>query len=155
MSTPSHAEDPVVTTVLHDPAADAGYHEHAQVPEEHDHATEVAHAWHHFRENALFFAGFLTIILLTVLAFNVNFGRYNLTVTLILAAIRSGFIAYFLSTLFRNFSLVFRTLFFTAIFLAGMIFLSLWDSAVKPGTIGNPILLPEKYHESPIEIPGH
>jgi ABC-type antimicrobial peptide transport system permease subunit len=151
MSHSSHAEDPVITTVLQDPAKDTEHHENVQAVEEHDHETDVAHAWHHFRENAYFFAGFLSIILLTVFAFNVNFGPYNLAVTLVLAAIRSALIAYFLSTLFKNFTLVFRTLFFTAIFLGGMIWLSLWDSTVKAGTVGNPIMLPEKFHESPVE----
>jgi ABC-type polysaccharide/polyol phosphate export permease len=103
----------------------------------HDQATEVAHAWDHFYENARFFAGFLAIILLTVLAFNINFGSWNTPVILVLAALRSGLIAYFLASLFKDFSFVFRTLTFTAIFLAAMIFLSLWDSQLR--SIGNPI----------------
>ena len=62
---------------------------------------------------------FLPVILLTVIAFSINFGSWNLPVTLLLAALRSGLIAYFLSRLFKNFSFVFRTLFFTAFFLPG------------------------------------
>ncbi len=108
-----------------------------EAPHAHDQAAEVAHAWHHFRENVKFFACFLAVILLTVFAFNINFGPWNLTVTLVLSALRAGLIAYFLASLFKNFSFVFRTLAFTAFFLAGMIFLSLWDSQLKG--IGNPI----------------
>ncbi len=122
---------------LQDPVGDEIRNEHEQT---HDHATEVAHAWAHFWENFRFFAGlFLPVILITVIAFNVNFGSWNVPVILLLAAIRSGCIAYFLSTLFRNFSFVFRTLFFTLIFLFGMIFLSLWDSEVRPGVVGDPV----------------
>jgi lipopolysaccharide export LptBFGC system permease protein LptF len=151
MNAEGHSPDPVVGTVLHDPAHDLAQHEEVQKPEEQDHAIEVAHAWEHFNENWKFFAGFLSIILLTVVAFNINFGPWNTTAVLVLAALRSGFIAYFLSHLFKDFSFVFRTLFFTAIFLTGMIFLSLWDSTVRPGWIGNPITLPDKFHESPNE----
>jgi hypothetical protein len=123
---------------------------------DHDPAHEVAHAWEHFRENAFFFTClFFPIIVLTVIAFNVNFGTApivihplgyrinlgtgNLIAALVLAAVRSGLIAFFLATLFKNFSFVFRTLFFTLFFLIGMIVLSLWDSEVLPGTVGDPI----------------
>jgi len=135
---PSPIEDPS-TIILQDPAGDRrrAEHEHELV---HDHATEVTHAWEHFWENARFFGGmFLPVILLTVIAFNTNFGAWNGVVTWLLAALRSACIAYFLSTLFKNFSFVFRTLFFTIVFLIGMIFLSLWDSEVQPGVIGDPI----------------
>jgi hypothetical protein len=151
----SDTKDPVVQNILHDPAADEARTEHEQA---HDHATEVAHAWEHFHENWKFFAGFLSIILLTVFAFNVNFGTaplkanmlgydmnfgsWNLVVELLFAAIRCALIAVFLASLFKSFSFVFRTLCFTAIFLAGMIYLSLWDSEVLPGTVGDPIRLP-------------
>jgi len=115
--------------------------DHTDFPEEaphvHDQAAEVAHAWHHFHGNVKFFACFLGVILLTVLAFNINFGSWNTVVILILAALRSGLIAYFLASLFKDFSFVFRTLAFTAVFFAGMIFLSMWDSQLKG--IGNPI----------------
>ena len=134
MNAESRSQDPVLTTVLHDPVADVL---HAGQEQPHDHASEVAHAWDHFRENVKFFACFLGVILLTVLAFNINFGSWNTPVTLVLAALRSGLIAYFLASLFKDFSFVFRTLIFTAIFLGGMIFLSLWDSQVRG--IGNPI----------------
>ncbi len=122
----------------------------------HDHAGDLEHARHHFRENNLFFLGmFLPVILLTVIAFAVDFGSTpikgtllgfhynlgtgNLLATLVLAALRSGCIAYFLSHLFKDFSFVFRTLTFTVVFLIGMIFLSLWDSDIMPNVVGNPI----------------
>jgi hypothetical protein len=105
-----------------------------ETPQAHDHATEVAHAWHHFRENVRFFACFLGVILLTVFAFNVNFGGWNTVAVLILAAMRSGLIAYFMASMFKQFSFVTWTFIFGAFFLAGMIFLSLWDSE-----LGDPI----------------
>ena len=108
-----------------------------EAPHAYDQAAEVAHAWHHFRDNAKFFACFLAIILLTVLAFNINFGGWNTFAVLVLAAVRSGLIAVFLASLFKNYSFVFRALTFTAIFLAGMIFLSWWDSQLRG--IGDPI----------------
>jgi len=117
-------------------SADPAHHSE-QTPHAHDHAAEVAHAWLHFRDNVRFFACFLGVILLTVLAFNINFGSWNTAVVLVLAALRSGLIAYFLASLFKNFSFVLRTLTFTAVFLAAMIFLSMWDSSLKG--IGNPI----------------
>ena len=134
MTTDPGSKDPLVTTVIQDPDYDAGH-----LPEEHPHdpAEEVAHAWHHFRDNAKFFACFLAIILLTVFAFNVNFGSWNLTVELFLAAARSALIAYFMATMFKSFSFVTRTFIFGAIFLAGMIYLSLWDSEVP--VVGDPI----------------
>ena len=109
----------------------------------HDHAEEIAHVHEHFRENNRWFLlCFLPVIICTVVAFNINFGPWNGLVTWLLAAIRSACIAWFLASLFKNFSLVFRTLFFSFIFLLGMIFLSLWDSEIvnKQGHgIGDPI----------------
>jgi hypothetical protein len=105
-----------------------------ETPQAHDQATEVAHAWHHFRENVRFFACFLGVILLTVFAFNINFGSWNTVAILILAAMRSLLIAYFMATMFKQFSFVTWTFIFGAFFLAGMIFLSLWDSE-----LGDPI----------------
>jgi hypothetical protein len=107
-------------------------------PAAHDHAAEVAHAWTDLRRDIKFFACFLGIILLTVAAFNVNFGpTWNLRAELFFAAARSALIAFFFLTLIGHFSLIARTFIFTAIFFAGMIFLSLWDSTVP--SIGNPI----------------
>src|SRR5882762_9262471 len=104
----------------------------------HDQAAEVEHAWHHFWENARFFACFFSLILLTVIAFNINFGPVGNNVAIfVLAAARSGLIAYFMASLFKSFSFVTWTFCFCALFLAGMIFLSWWDSALKG--IGNPI----------------
>jgi hypothetical protein len=134
MNVESRSHDPVVTAVLHDPAADVT---HVREEQPHNHATEVAHAWEHFHENARFFAGFFAVILLTFVAFNINFGSWNTPVILVLAALRSGLIALFLANLFKSFSFVFKTLTFTAIFLAFMIGLSLWDSQLRG--IGNPI----------------
>lgn len=143
MSSDTPSQDPVITTLAPDPE-----------PTPHDHAEEVAHAWHHFRDNAKFFACFLTVILLTVLAANINFGpRWNLVAVLFFAALRSGLIAYFLASLFKDFSLVFRTLAFTALFLLGMIALSLWDSPVRP--IGNPIALPDPPHSAASNASPH
>jgi len=118
-------------------SADPAHHSE-EVPHAHDQASEVAHAWHHFHENVRFFACFLTVILLTVAAFNVNFGpTWNKVAVFFFAAARSGLIAYFMLTMFKSFSFVTRTFVFSAIFLAGMIFLSLWDSEVRG--IGDPI----------------
>lgn len=112
----------------------------------HDQATEVAHAWHHFWENARFFACFLTIILLTVLSANIDFGPTgNMVAIFFFAAARSGLIIYFLAHLFKDYSFVFRALTFTIIFLIGMIFLSWWDSELKG--IGNPIV--DRYDVQP------
>jgi hypothetical protein len=133
----------------------------------HDPAVEIAHAKEHFWENLRFFGGlFFPVILLTVIGFCVNFGTTpivfhplgftinlgtgNLIATLVLAAARCALIAYFLSHLFKDFSFVFRTLAFTIFFLGGMIFLSLWDSEVQPGVIGDPIYdyqHPESMHD--------
>jgi hypothetical protein len=146
MNAESHSQDPVLTTVLHDPEADKS---HVAEEQPHDQATEVAHAWHHFWQNARFFAVFLTVILLTVLSFNINFGSWNTAVALVMAALRSGLIAFFLATLFKDFSFVFRTLTFTALFLACMIWLSLWDSTIKAGWVGDPIRLPGQYDTAP------
>ena len=121
----------------------------------HDPAVEAAHAREHFVENARWFLlCFLPIILLTVVGFTVNFGTTpktltvpwttyhytgNLIAALVLAGARCGLIAWFLSHLFKDFSFIFRTLAFSLFFLGGMIFLSLWDSDVKPNKVGNPI----------------
>ena len=65
---------------------------------------------------------------------------------------RSGLIAYFLNWLFHSFSLVLRTLSFTILFFAGMIFLSWWDSTLPH--IGDPIQGPANaHHETPEPCP--
>ena len=121
----AHPTDPAIKTLLHDPEGDA----ERAAGKSHDHAAEMAHVRAHFRENNLAFLGmFLPVILLTVVAFNVDFGAWNRPVTWLLAALRSGCIAFFLAHLFKDFSFVFRTLIFTLIFFIGMVFLSLWDS---------------------------
>src|ERR1700692_4139732 len=103
MNAESHSQDPVVATVLHDPEADKAHVEHEQP---HDQATEVAHAWEHFWENARFFAVFFSVIVLTVISFNINFGSWNTAVALLMAALRSGLIAYFMASLFKPFTFV-------------------------------------------------
>ena len=121
----------------------------------HDPAVEIAHAWEHFWDNFRWFTlCFFPVIILTVIGFVVNFGTTfhsinlaghvfhftgNLIAALILAGARCALIAWFLSHLFKDFSFVFRTLAFSLFFLGGMIFLSLWDSNVKPGLVGDPI----------------
>ena len=136
MSAPAQNHDPAKSPLfpLQDPVGDEK-REHTHL---HDPAHELAHAREHLRDNNRWFLlCFLPVILLTFIAFNIDFGMWNKPVTYLLAALRSACIAAFLAHLFKEFSFVFRTLFFTVFFLAGMIFLSLWDSEV-PG-IGNPI----------------
>jgi hypothetical protein len=139
MSDPTQDEQAQQPFPLQDPAGDEA-REHTHL---HDPAHEIAHAHEHFRENNRWFLlVFLPVILMTFVAFNVDFGSWNGPVTWLLAAARSGCIAWFLSHLFKEFSFVFRTLFFTLIFLGGMIFLSLWDSTLVNHDghgIGNPI----------------
>jgi hypothetical protein len=152
MSSDTPSPEKVPMFPLQDVQGDLDRAEH----QTHDPAVELAHAREHFWENARFFGGlFFPVILLTVISFTVNFGTTphvfhpfgftvnlgsnNLIAALILAALRAGLIAYFLSSLFKNFSFVFRTLTFTVFFLGGMIFLSLWDSEVLPGMVGDPI----------------
>lgn len=125
-------------------SADPALHSE-EAPHAHDQAAEVAHAWEHFRQNVRFFACFLSVILLTVFAFNINFGSWNIVAVLILAAMRSLLIAYFMATMFKQFSFVTWTFIFGAFFLAGMIWLSLWDSTIKAGWVGDPIRLPGQY----------
>jgi hypothetical protein len=109
-----------------------------ETPHVPDQATEVAHAWEHFHENWKFFACFFTIVLLTVISWSINFGPTgNLVAAIFFAVARSGLIAYFMASLFKPFTFVTRTFIFSAIFLAGMIFLSMWDSELR--TIGDPI----------------
>ena len=110
-------------------------HHSEETPHAHDQAAEVAHAWHHFHENVRFFACFFGVVLFTVIAWSINFGpTWNFVAVLFFAAARSGLIAYFMASMFKPFSFVTRTFIFSAIFLAGMIFLSMWDSE-----LGDPI----------------
>ena len=111
-------------------------------PGVHDHATEVKHAWAHFRENAYFFAGFLALIFAAVLQFEVSTGQ-NYWWIFFLGALRFGLIGFFLFSLVRPFSLVVATFIFTVFFFVGMFMLSMWDSTLPK--IGNPITLPGDY----------
>ena len=117
-------------------------------PGVHDHAEEVRHAWAHFRENAIFFAGFLALILAAVLQFETSPG-HNLYWILGLAAARFGLIGFFMFSLVRPFSLVVATFTFTIFFFGGMVWLSLWDSDIRPGVIGDPIRLPTHQEQKP------
>ncbi len=135
----------------------ADHSEHAEeVRHAPDQATEVAHAWEHFHENWKFFACFFSIVALTVLTWSINFGpHWNFFFVLLTAAMRCGLIAYFMGTLFKSFTFVTRTFVFCAIFLAGMIWLSLWDSTIKAGYVGDPIRLPGQYDTPPAETSSH
>ena len=151
MSSEATHNDPAPSFPLQDVEGDTERAAHVT----HDPAVEVAHAWEHFYENARWFLFlFLPVILLSVLVYVVNFGTteipiqtpwatYHFTGNMIAAlctgAARCALIAWFLSHLFKDFSFIFRTLAFSLFFLGGMIFLSLWDSEVKPNKVGNPI----------------
>lgn len=114
---------------------DSAEHQHDQP---HDQEAEVKHAWEHFHENWKFFACFFSVVLLTLITAEINFGpKGNVIFVFITAAMRCGLIAYFMLSLFKTFSLVRNTFIFCAIFLAGMIFLSWWDSEIRG--IGDPI----------------
>jgi hypothetical protein len=134
MSNETTSHDPVINTVLHDPAEDAAHADHP-----HDQETEVKHAWEHFFSDCRMFAIFFAVIVLTVATFSFNFGPvWNKFFVFFTAALRCGLIAYYMLSLFKQFTLVRRTFIFSAIFLAGMIFLSWWDSELK--YMGNPII---------------
>lgn len=135
MSTSGQPDNSMVGIPLQDPKGDEA---RAEAHETHDLAREIEHAHEHFRENNLWFLGcFLPVILISVAVYSINFGSWNPFWTWTATAIRSFCIALFLQHLFKDFSFVFRTLFFTLFFLGGMIFLSLWDSELRG--IGNPI----------------
>jgi hypothetical protein len=125
-------------------------HEHDHddaVPVVHDQAAEVAHAWKDLYRDIKIFACFLTIILLTVLSFNINLGSpWNLVVAFIFGGARLLVIAYFFICLVGSFSFLVRTVIFTAIFFAGMVYLSMWGSMLPH--VGDPIELP-KTHATP------
>lgn len=121
----------------------ADHTDHAEQVPAHafDSPEEVAHAKQHAFQNIWWFVGFLGLIIVTVA--NYEFSSSNdYKVILFLAAIRSLTIAFFLHWLFSSFSLVFRTLTFTIVFLCGMIFLSWWDSTLPH--VGDPI---KDYHD--------
>ena len=158
---PSHEQSPPFP--LQDVQGDTERAAHVS----HDPNVEAAHAWDHFYENARWFLlCFLPVIFLSVLGFVWNFGNTpmafdlpwntyhitgNMIASLITAAMRCALIAWFLSHLFKDFSFIFRTLAFSLFFLGGMIFLSLWDSAVKPDKVGNPIF--DHQHPASMQMP--
>ena len=135
MSAEGHSQNlSVVTTELQDPAADKA-HAHEEQP--HDHATEVAHAWDHFQgklERLLCLLFHPSSSSPSSRPTSISARRGNLIAIFFFAAARSALIAYFMLTLFKSFSFVTRTFVFSALFLAGMIFLSWWDSE-----LGDPI----------------
>jgi lysylphosphatidylglycerol synthetase-like protein (DUF2156 family) len=112
-------------------------------PTAHDHATEVRHAWLHFRENAFFFAGFLSLILAAVIQFEMS-GETNYYWIFALGLARFALIGFFMFSLVRPFSLVVATILFTILFFGGMIYFSMWGSRL-PG-VGDPIII---HSESP------
>ena len=104
----------------------------------HDHATEVRHAWHHFRENAFFFAGFLSLVLLAVVQFELS-AQTNYWWIFGLGALRFGLIGFFMFSLVRQFSFVVATILFTILFFGGMIYFSIWGSRLP--YLGDPIVM--------------
>jgi hypothetical protein len=129
------SEDPVVEATIHDPGHDEAHHAHEQ-GHAFDSPEEVAHAKLHAKQNIFWFIGFFSLVLVAVA--NYEFSSANSPWMIgLLAASRCLLIAFFMNWLFHGFSLVFRTFLFSAIFLAGMIFLSWWDSTLPH--MGNPI----------------
>ena len=113
---------------------------HAGAP--HDSVEELKHAQRHAVENIYFFAGFFALILIAVASY--EFTPNHLWQILLLAALRAGLIAGFFAWLLSSFSFMVRTIVFTIFFLAGMIFLSMWDSTLP--TFGNPIVIHNSDH---------
>ncbi len=72
----------------------------AQTHAPHDQAAEVAHAWHHFGEYALFFAGFLSLVLAAVAQYELS-AQENYYWIFFLGSLRFGLIGFFLFTLVR------------------------------------------------------
>jgi hypothetical protein len=134
MTAPAHNQDPVIKVTIQDRAHDEAEHAH----EPHDQATEVAHAWHHFHENWKFFLCFFSVVGLTVISSWFDFCPVGNKIAIgFFAVARCGLIAYFMLSLFKTYSLIRNTFIFSAVFLAGMIFLSWWDSEIRG--IGDPI----------------
>jgi lysylphosphatidylglycerol synthetase-like protein (DUF2156 family) len=105
-------------------------------PGAHDHEAEVKHAWLHFRENAFFFAGFLSLILAAVAQYELA-AQTNYYWIFGLGALRFGLIGFFMFSLVRPFSLIVATFLFTILFFGGMIYLSIWGSRLP--YLGDPI----------------
>jgi hypothetical protein len=137
MSAEPSSQEPALATLVQDPVKDKAEHAHEQ-SHAFDSPEEVAHAKHHAVQNIFWFIGFFSIVLCAVANYEF-YGTNNIYAILALAAARCLLIAFFMNWLFSGFSLVFRTFLFTIIFLGGMIFLSLWDSEIKPGVVGDPI----------------
>ena len=95
----------------------------------------------HAKENIFWFIWFFCLILFAVANYEF-YGTQNVWLFTVLTIARCLLIAFFLNWLFHSFSLVFRTLSFTILFLCGMIFLSWWDSTLPH--IGDPIQIPAK-----------
>ena len=117
-------------------SADPSDHSHdAAAGTGHDLAAEAQHARDHAKENNLFFAGFFLLVLVAVIAYELQ--GTNPWAIAILAVLRCGYIGFFMFMLFRRFNYIFTAFLFTALFFAGMVFLSWWDSTIKG--IGDPI----------------
>jgi hypothetical protein len=104
----------------------------------HDQQSEVAHAWEHFRENAFFFAGFLSLVLAAVVQFELSAER-DFRWIFFLGALRFGLIGFFMFSLVKQFSLIVATFLFTILFFGGMVYLSMWGSQVPH--VGDPIII--------------
>ena len=119
-------------------SADPSDHSHdATAGTGHDLAAEAQHAREHARENNLFFLGFFCLVGLAVISYEFT-GNGPISIA-VLAILRCSYIGFFMFMLFRRFNYVFTAFLFTALFFAGMVFLSWWDSTV-PG-IGDPIAI--------------
>jgi hypothetical protein len=115
--------------------------EHAPDPHAapaHDQEAEVAHAWEHFRENAVFFAGFLCLVVAAVVQFEFS-AEKNFYWIFFLGALRFTLIGFFMYSLVKKFSLIVATFIFTVLFFIGMVYFSMWGSQVPH--VGDPIII--------------
>jgi hypothetical protein len=103
----------------------------------HDPAAEIEHARHHAVENNWFFLTFFCVVGLAVISY--EFTANGPLEIAILALIRCGLIIGFLFSLFKRFSLLVVAFLFTALFFAGMVYLSMWDSTLAK--VGDPITI--------------
>lgn len=113
--------------------------QHDEVAHAHDPAVEAEHARRHAVENNWIFLTFFCAVGLAVLSY--EFTANGPLEIGILAFIRCALIAGFMLSLFKRFSFLVAAFLFTALFLAGMIYLSMWDSTLNK--VGDPIVLPQ------------
>lgn len=147
MSGESSSKDSVVQVVMQDPVHDLAEYEHEHhTPIAFDSPEEVEHAKLHAKQNIFWFIGFFSLILCAVATYEFA-GTSNWLLIFGLATARCLLIAFFMNWLFKSFSLIHRTFLFAAVFLAGMVFLSWWDSDLR--MMGDPIkdrVNPEPVH---------